>query len=913
MTSLYAAGSASVARRALSAVVLLLLSAVWVVAGVAAEEPSAVVAVRTLPAGVVSGLFVDSAAGIVYDIDGQLGIMAAGNRGVRKNGVPTATNGAGIRFLDADTFEFLSADDLPLAAAPASISSAGIAGVVDEANHLFFYASGGGLGGAPRIVVVDGRRRQVVKTIDNIAPSGYSVMSLAVGPENRLWALVATKGALDPRTPGIVELDPEGALRGTGTGIVGSYFLWQPCQALANGDAFGVSPTAAYVVCTGADVQVVHQPSSFQGVYTLPLTNGHLPPAGTPAAFFAVPGSFLKGWGLFDSVSERLVLVTRPFGPSGAFIFDGKRQAMTGLIGQKGNVHGGCVDQTSGRFYIYTDESINSSNDWGLLVGETRATPSPQGYAFAEFAHDTFRGVVSCDPVRRHVFLKKSVSQKFSYVVVRDNIPPYEVPPPPPNPDDNTSETPEDAPGADVGYQTAGRAYGARTVLVGGYSNLTYNFVNTPGTDEATRNPPPACPPPEAGVSCGSVKSNIAPSSREVVLGAVGDPGDAASVGVSNFSITAVAEGAARDNSTEGDMARLGGGKGAERWPYSQAFCSSAPGRGAEAAQKTGAKAECDPDRAEGPAARGTATTDGAISLPAGQEGAPGGLPITIGMTKATAEVSSKVDSKRGAVTLSTARVRAVRLEVAGTVIELENVAGVAEVAAKGYTGTASSRYERSIGKLTVNGTKVCGPCVPESVVDFLNGLPIGTLRASLPKYDAEAFKPTPRGYQAAVVRDRWEQLTDGVLNERSAYDVQVPALRIAIQEDSFQHSAVLIDLAAPQAEAHRGIKPCAFCGADEPGPTPDVLAGFGGDGGGGTFPGFTASVAPMPSPGDTVYVQRTTSRPDRRSPLQQIVDGLRVVFTSPAKLGGVLLVWSILACPVYLASRRRLVLQRIQ
>lgn len=879
-----------------------------------AEGPSSgVKVVRSFAAGPASGLFVDSAAGIVFDVDPQLGIMAAGNRGVRKNGTPTATNGAGIRFLDALTFDFLGPDDLALTIPPSSIASSGIAAAVDEVNHLFFYAAGGGAGGAPRIVVVDARRRHVVKTIDDVAPPGYSIAALAMGPDNRLWAQVATRVA-DAKTPGIVELDPLAALRGNGPAVVGSYFLWQPCPALANGDAFGVSQSSAYLVCTGVDQQILHQPASSQGVYAIPLAAGRLPSQATPARFFPVPGSFLHGWGLFDAESERLVLMTRPFGPSGAFVFDGRHQAMTGLIGQRGNVHGGCVDRPSGRFYTYTDASLGSSNDWGLLIGEARATPAPQGYAFGEFAPGAVRGVVSCDPVRRHVFVKKLTGGKYSYQVLRDDIPRYDPPPPPPNPDDNTSDTPEDGPGVDIGYQTAGRAFGARTVLVGGYSNLVYNFVNTPGTDEATRNPPPACPPGATGISCGSVKSNIAPSSRELVFGAVGDPGEAASVGVSNFSVTAVAEGAARDSSTENDMARTAGGPAEQRWPYAQAFCSSAPGRGAQSAQKTGAKALCDPDRTEGPAASGAATSDGALSLPAGQEGAPGGLPITIGMTKATAEVSSKVDPQLGAVTSSTAKVRAVRLEVAGTVIELENVAAVAEVAAKGYTGTASSRYDRSIGKLTVNGTKVCGPCVPESVVDFLNSLPIGTLRASLPKYDAEAFKPTPRGYQAAVIRDRWEQLTDGVLNERSAYDVQVPALRIAIQEDSFQHSAVLVDLAAPQAEAHRGIKPCAFCGPyDDDATTPDVLAGLGGAGGSDSFPGFTASVSPMPTAAETVYVQRTTSRPDRRSPLQQIVDGLRVVFTSPAKLGGVLLVWSILACPVYLASRRRLVLQRMQ
>lgn len=871
-------------------------------------------AVRTLTASANSALFVDSAARIIYDVDPLLGNV--GGRGVRKNGVPTTTNGAGIRFLDADTFALLGSDDLALTTLPKTASTAGpfSGGVVDETNHLFYYPSGGGLGGAPRVVIVDGIGRRVVRTIEDVAPTGYSITSLTMGPNDRLWAQVATDWSLTANlTPGIIELNPLAAIRATGPAVVGSYFLSQPCQGLVNGKAFGVSRTAAYVACSDIEQKEARQPSAGQGVYTIPLVDGHLPPPTTPAAFFPVPGAYLHGVGLFDPGSERVVLASRPFGPSGAFVFDGRHQAMTGLVGQGGNVLGGCVDRTSGRFYTYTDNPGTKSNDWGLLVGEARATPTPQGYAFGEFATEAMLGVVACDPVGRHVFLKKTkVGQAPYYQVVRDDIPPYDPPPPAPDPDENTSDISEDAPGADVRFQTGGRAYGARTVLVGGYANLAYNFQNVGVVDSATSRPPPVCPPSSSGVSCGSVKSNVAPSAREIVLAAVGDPGEAASVGVSNFSVTAVAEGAARDASTEGDMARGGGGAGNQAWPYEQAFCAAAPGRGESGAQETGAKAHCHPDRDDGPAASGEATTDGTLSLPAGQEGSQGSLPISIGISKATAEVTSKVDTALGAVTTSTARVRSFRLVAGGVVVELENVAGTAEVVAKGRVNAASSRYQRSIGKLTVNGAKVCGPCVPESVVEFLNSLPVGQLRASLPKYDPEAFKPTPRGYQAAVIRDRWEQLTDGVLNERSAYDLQVPALRLVIQEDTFQHSAVLIDLAAPQAEAHRGIKPCAFCGLDDSGTTPDVLSATGLDPA-GNFPGFTASVAPMPMPSQTVYVQRTTSRPDRRSPLQQIVDGLRVVFTSPARLGGVLLVWSILACPVYLASRRRLVLQRMQ
>lgn len=888
----------AVARLLAVTLVVSLVGAGWLATPPAGQaQVQGMASVTTLSASGDSAVLVDSVAGIVYDLDPSLGLPTG--RGIRQAGKPTFPPAAnpGIRFLDAATFRFLSDDDLPLEHQPVSAAAYDPAplAAVDEVLHLLYYASG------KTVVIVDGLRRQVVGTIGDLASGPYEITDLHMSPDNRLWAQVAAVKYEAGRGLAVVELDPLAAVRGTGTGVVGSYGLVQPCVAPARGHGFGVSATAAYVTCTGVDAAALHQPASAQGVYTIPLAEGHLPRQGTPGKFFPVPGSYLHGWGMVDSHSDRVIMLSRGFGPSGAFVFDGRHQAMVGLIGQHNSVQGGCVNRHTGRFYAVTEPG---GGDTGLVVGEARATPSPQGYGFPPLGTNAVFGVMACDPVRRHVFVKKEGrDSRHYYEVVRDNLAPYEASVAP-DPDAATSNTPDDADGVDIRYQGLGRAFGGRVVLVGGYANLAFNFANVGLIDDAIGKSG-TCPPPESGIGCGSIGSNVAPSSRELVVGAVGDPGEAASVSISNFSVTSAAEGAGRDAQTETEMDRPPAG---DRWPYAGLLCSSGPGDGAKEESEAGATIECDPDAEGGPRARGAATADASLGIRLGADGQPQ-LPVGVGLVDATSEVVSRIDAKRGTVTTATAHVRAVHLRLGDVNVEIGDIAATAEVSAKGLPRTGASRYTRTIGRLAVNGSQVCGPCAPESVVSFLESLPLGSLRASLPRYDAESFTPTPGGYQAAVVRDRWEQLNDAVLNERSPYDLQVPALRLVLQEDSFQHSALLIDLAAPQAEAHRGIMPCTVC------------AGGGGSGGGFAptvgapgFDGNAAMTGAVPSTAvRTLLVDgEGESGPRRRTPLQQIVDGLRVVFTSPGRLGGVLLVWSVLACPVYLASRRRLVLQRM-
>ena len=106
----------------------------------------------------------------------------------------------------------------------------------------------------------------------------------------------------------------------------------------------------------------------------------------------------------------------------------------------------------------------------------------------------------------------------------------------------------------------------------------------------------------------------------------------------------------------------------------------------------------------------------------------------------------------------------------------------------------------------------MCEPCEDLSaVVDAINAFPQATVKALLPAMDAQAT--TDDGAVAVVRRDFWEQTHDQSVNEQSTYDQQVPALRLVAQEDAYAHSALIVDLAAPQAEAHRDVRPCFDCG----------------------------------------------------------------------------------------------------
>jgi hypothetical protein len=451
-----------------------------------------------------------------------------------------------------------------------------------------------------------------------------------------------------------------------------------------------------------------------------------------------------------------------------------------------------------------------------------------------------------------------------------------------------------------------------------------------------------------------------------MTFGAVGRPGDAATVGLTNFTATAWASGAVRDANTAGDM--NGHGTRNDGWPFGEPACASSPGSAATGASDRAAAAACDPDRGT---ASGTARANPYFEI-------PGALRVT----DASAAVSTRLDDALGVVTTASAAVKGV--SIANGLIQIDDVEAVAVASARGLpAGSVTGRpdspgargdYRRSVGRLVIGGREQCGAatraCGLEQVVEAVNAVPEANVRAVLPHYDAEAAQGTPGGYQAVVGRDSWEQLNDQSMNELSSYDQQTPALRLVIQEDAYQHSALIVDLAAPQAEAHRAVQPCSYCGSSASTGSFGDGGGGSGDGGGGAsgfgaprLPGaggasgaqalgsapagsaasgsgpaasgpaapagageapaaIASSFGPPPeaasgpsgsgsgasasgpaSSGPLVKAARTVADNAART-----ASGLKAVATSPKRLAKVALVWAVLALPVYLSSRRRLI-----
>jgi hypothetical protein len=194
----------------------------------------------------------------------------------------------------------------------------------------------------------------------------------------------------------------------------------------------------------------------------------------------------------------------------------------------------------------------------------------------------------------------------------------------------------------------------------------------------------------------------------------------------------------------------------------------------------------------------------------------------------------------------------------------------------------------------------------------------------------------TPGGAKAEVTRHRDEELEDQAINELSVFDGQIPAIRLEIQNNSFKHPDLLVDLAAPQAFSRVDILPADYTPPPEPttttapppttapaqqateaavepepeevGPPPGAV-GFSG-------PKLASKTTPAVTPsikfGGGAPPKRNAPRSPVQRALEQISDGIRAALTSPGKFLELLLVWTVMAVPVYLAARRRLVVDSI-
>ncbi|MHB8467683.1 MAG: hypothetical protein ACYDH6_19840 [Acidimicrobiales bacterium] len=833
---------------------------------------------------------------------------------------------------------------------------------MDEDRHLLYVAgAASGLqsaqgGPVGTITVIDGRTAAVVGTIPIPDVDGSQRQSAALGglsydrARQRLYALVGLNV--------VDELDPHGCLLSptcvhTGAGFVKWSFQVAGCggfaDPLANIPGVPADPgrQELYVFCTNPSLGTVTAPRPTQGVYVVHTANDQQP---TGASFFAVPGDFNFGGVLFDPGSERMIMLSRRFGPGGAYVFDGPHHAVVGIVEQNLTVVGACLDVATGRYYV--------SDDAAFYSAQARATPAQAGTADPSLAQ-TAQGPAACDPVSHRVFVAHAEANGSSYLVLQDNSPPY-VAVPRFDPDALTHNVSDDPATSIVTYTAFGRAIGARVTDVGGPGSLVTSFAQTSTIEQGAGAVGPIVDP-----AIGATNSD---ATRWLT---------AAQVGVGQNSVTladtgtqAAAIGSGRDSYTANNFTANGSRQ--DSWPYTEASCSRAAGDDATTDTRSAVSATCQPDTGQpGSHPQSSATAGPVIASVASASGAPsadGPTSAVVAIRDASASVEAHTDPKLGVVATSTASVGTVSL--GGGQVVLQDVTGTAISSARGLPGTATTSYTRRIGSMVVGGQKVCAPCDPTQVQQGLATSPDQDIQVILPNYDRDLARGTPMGAASAIVRDPYEQLNDEVLNQLPPEDQQVPALRLVIEPRAFQQAVLLVDLAAPEAVAFRGISPCAFCSPDTTPTTTPAVTGPELTAGGAKPPTPPKTHAPtkgaptkvMPAPKPAAKAARpalsralampappigsigrriapnvaqqflrslvspavlplessTSSPPLSTSVLQQVPRGIaaiergvKAVFTSPRRLPLVVLVWSVLAIPVYLSSRRKLVVLR--
>lgn len=914
-----------------------------------------------VPSGfTVEQLAVDSPAGLVFEIgsiagiDGQyVQVVSATRRQLVGSPVALTVRGAPASVLSSNVVVDEARHRLFLPVRWANSGGFPVSGVLvfDGARRVVTNAE------APFIPYVQGSALQ----IDVAAQASLSYDA----ESDRLFVLgfpTAAPGANGAAANGtspvataaaVVQIDPS-------SGSAESYIVAGCVQLPTSlGGVPIVWDDALWIFCGGNALLNASAPNLTQGAFRIQLADGQFPQAGTGTTVYPVAG-YYGGFGFSSDVGARIVgdraggriLVVAPYpGPAQIFVFDLSTRRVVGLMGidPAAIPQRGCVDG-SGRLYMYTGTSRPSpgSQLYGFLRGEARATssPYPQVAGYPDFlsGYGTFR--FACDWVRRQVLVAavpNTGNSEQVVLVVRDPKPPYEPPPLPLDPDAATTGGPYDPATSGLAYQGDGRGFGAQVRLVGGYDPLVGTVVQGATLSYVQLGP------------VGSVGSIISPNSPKLTLGAAGLPDSPQGVALSDSQMTSAAQGIARDGGLEADMGRAGpalsqgGASGSgegdnaqsnatDPWPYPVVTCAASPGDKSMTTKNTGANVMCDPEKY---VAAASADTSDPVEIP--------GLVRIVG---AGSSVISEVDKKTGVLTTTT-KSWAKAVSLADGEIEIDNAVSEAVAQAGGQPGSAMATYRRTVGQLLINGQVICTPCDPAQVANAINAHPLTTptVRASVPMpagapegSDSQLYEipGTPGGAQAEVARAADLQLEDQAVNEQSPYDREVSALRLEVENDGLRHLNVVIDLAAPQAfsrlqilgaDAAVGEETTTTTQPEEVAPTtlppapPEAQPAAAAEvvpepaGPPPAAPGFsTALVSYTPTAPPSVPEVMTSEpnfeaappQPVLPGPLGRVESGLRAAFASPSKFLALFLIWSVMAIPVYLASRRRLVLDFI-
>lgn len=664
------------------------------------------------------------------------------------------------------------------------------------------------------------------------------------------------------------------------------------CPMLARGGNFhmaavGVSDTTPRVTLP-CRVDILDKSTRQQGVVVIDMTSDPDDPSGFASDFHPLGANLESAFTYFDPATERMMLRTN--GPNQIMAFDVRHGAwMRPFVFGEQNMHQSAFDPASGRLYGFGDQVQSGGQGTStveyLYAAEPRPTP-PQNGLVQRFesewtpddANRVGKGPLAVDPATGRIFVADfrvadgARSRDLMFHVFEDpraSLAEHTRP----NPDESVAALSGEAQG-----------YGARASWVGGTGGTYSNAAG--GTDW-----------PFGGEVAPGTRHLTFARTLELRIGNSGSKGSA---------IEAHPEGA-----TTAELQNHFG----QPWFYEAASCLDFGGNAQDAtAPRGGATAVCD---AALPAASTSATY-------AAEPTSPSNDPFSLPVQNATTSAQTRIDPERGVVTTVTSEAS---LDIPG-ILRIGRVTATAESWANGVDGGAGSTYERTMEDVVIGGEPFCQVgCTPATVAaaineHFANTKDSGMVVEAKASDPDPALRGSPGGVEAIVQRDFWLHEEDIGVNDMPVDRNEHPAFELMISRDKTKGERYLYWLAGVQAVSRNPGdtgNDADFTPTSDTSPPPPTLSTFTG---GSEAPQASTSVepertirrriagsepakaespaspAPAPSFGDQV-----------RDFLSDVLWGLRSPLDSP----GILAVWAFLAGPLYLSSRRWLMLRRQQ
>lgn len=646
------------------------------------------------------------------------------------------------------------------------------------------------------------------------------------------------------------------------------------CQELASTavqTAVGRSRSGPWLSVTCTIDKSANRPM-LQGVLVVTFGDGK---GDDPATFkdtiYPIGGDFKAGDSMYDPGTDRMMM--RRTGPAQVVTFDvAHRVWLPPLVFGQGSMVQLGVDPTTGRLYGQGEETSVPL----FYAAEIRPTPPQNGVVApmpspTPLSTDQATGILAVDPATHRIFVNDydghAVGEQFGqtqysndglfFHVYRDDRPAFS-PPPPGDPDTDV-----------VSYSGEAQGYGARVSYVGGVGGT---FSNTASSWYGTS--------PTASTVQGATRHfSLARTIR---------------MRLSEGEAVADATGASAEGAGAAELSLV-----QQPWPYTTAHCSDRSGSKTDAATP-GASVACD---------LGSRNVESSATYGTTDQSTPD-LPIQ----HATTTAKTYIDAARGVVTSVTSEAS---FDVPG-VLRIGKVTATAETWAAGADGKAGSSYTRTIDDVWIAGQQRCDlNCDPEQMAQMINdefaslGPSTGTeIVASVPHPDA-ALLSSPGGAQAIVQRDFWDHQQDMAIHDGAEDRMELPAFVVTVYRDGRFPEHYVYWFAGVQAVSRF---PRALADKLTEMASPWVPSGPTAE-----LPPLLPPL-PVESPAESVaagpavtYTPRsiTTGRAPRSGSRRRIEQRLGLAFASPIGSPGILLFWAFLSVPVYLAARRRLLVER--